>query len=60
MKNYHIEYAVHIYVEAEDEDTAKELGSERLSEMDFANELHNECEFIVIDDEGELEEEEEL
>ena len=54
MKSYHIEYAVHIYVEAEDEDTAKELGSERLSEMDFANELHNECEFIVIDEEEEL------
>ena len=60
MKNYHIEYAVHIYVEAEDEDTALELGSERLSEMDVANELHNECDFIVIDEEGELEEEEEL
>ena len=60
MKSYHIEYILHIYVEAEDMDTARELGSEQLSEMDFANELHNECEFLVIDDEGELEEEEEL
>lgn len=60
MKNYHIEYVLHIYVEAEDEDTARELGSERLSEMDFANELHNECEFLAIEEEGDIEEEEEL
>lgn len=54
MKNYHIEYVLHIYVEAEDMDTARELGSERLSEMDFANELHNECEFLAIEEEEEL------
>lgn len=60
MKNYHIEYVLHIYVEAEDEDTARELGSEQLSEMDFANELHNECEFLAIEEEGDIEEEEEL
>ena len=60
MKSYHIEYVLHIYVEAEDEDTARELGSEQLSEMDFANELHNECEFLAIEEEGDIEEEEEL
>lgn len=54
MKNYHIEYVLHIYVEAEDMDTARELGSEQLSEMDFANELHNECEFLAIEEEEEL------
>jgi anti-sigma regulatory factor (Ser/Thr protein kinase) len=54
VKTFHIEYVVHIYVEAEDSDTARELGSEQLSEMDFANQLHNECEFIAIEDEEEL------
>ena len=54
MNNYHIEYVLHIYVEAEDMDTARELGSEQLSEMDFANELHNECECLAIEEEEEL------
>lgn len=52
MKTFHIEYVVHIYVEAEDRETAMELGSEQLSEMDVANELHTECAFIAIEEDG--------
>lgn len=51
MNTYHIEYIVHVYVEAEDEDTALTRGSEFLHEADKNNELHGECEFLAIEKE---------
>ena len=49
MNTYHIEYIIHVYVEAEDEDTALTRGSEFLHEADKNNELHGECEFLDIE-----------
>lgn len=54
MNTYHIEYIVHVYVEAGDEDTALTRGSEFLHEADKNNELQGECEFLFIEKEGEL------
>jgi hypothetical protein len=59
MPSYHIEYIIHVYVNANDEDTAKTLGSEFLEKADRYNELHGECEFLAIEKEEEEEEEEE-
>ena len=52
MKTYHIEYVLHIYVEADDEDTARDIGSQLLEKADEMDELHGECEFIAIEEQG--------
>ena len=52
MNTYHIEYIIHVYVEAEDEDTALTRGSEFLEKSDRYNELHGECEFLAIEKEA--------
>ena len=53
MSIYHIEYIIHVYVEADDEDTARTRGSEFLEKSDRYNELHGECEFLAIEKEEE-------
>lgn len=52
MSIYHIEYIVHVYVEADDEDTARTLGSAFLEQADADNELCGECEFLDIEKEA--------
>jgi hypothetical protein len=57
MTTYHIEYIIHLEVEAESEDEALKLGSQELHDLD---ELANYCEFLDIeivnnDDLGETE-----
>lgn len=52
MSVYHIEYIVHVYVDADDEDEARTLGSEFLQEADKNHELHGECEFLDIEKEA--------
>jgi hypothetical protein len=58
MSIYHIEYIIHVYVEADDEDTARTRGSEFLEKSDRYNELHGECEFLDIEKEEDSEEDE--
>jgi hypothetical protein len=53
MPSYHIEYIIHVYVNADDEDTALARGSEFLEKSDRYNELHGECEFLAIEKEEE-------
>jgi len=53
MPSYHIEYIIHVYVNADDEDTALTRGSEFLEKSDRYNELHGECEFLAIEKEEE-------
>lgn len=49
MTYYHIEYVVHVYVDAKDEDEARELGSRLLEEADEMDGLAGECEFLAIE-----------
>lgn len=54
MTTYHIEYVVHVYVDANDEDEARELGTQYLEKADEMDSLVNACEFIAIEaEEGE-------
>jgi hypothetical protein len=48
-KRYHIEYVVHIYVDAEDETEARELGSLALGDADDMDYLASDCEFVAIE-----------
>ncbi len=48
-KRYHIEYVVHIYVDAEDETEARELGSLALADADDMDYLASDCEFVAIE-----------
>lgn len=59
MSIYHIEYIIHVYVEADDKDTALTRGSEFLEKSDRYNELHGECEFLDIEKEEDDSEEDE-
>lgn len=52
MKTYHIEYVLHVYVEAENEDEARDVGSQFLEKADEMDELHGECEFLAIEEQG--------
>lgn len=51
MPKYHIEYVLHVYVGADDEDEARQLGSQILANLDKKDELANHCEFLVIEEE---------
>jgi hypothetical protein len=59
MPTYHIEYIIHVYVNADDEDTALARGSEFLEKSDRYNELHGECEFLDIEKQEDNSEEDE-
>lgn len=50
LNRYHIEYVVHVYVGAEDENEARKLGSQILTNLDKTDELANHCEFIAIEE----------
>jgi len=50
MKHYHIKYVVHVYVDAEDEDEARELGSLALENADDMDYLAGDCQFIAIEE----------
>jgi hypothetical protein len=59
MTTYHIEYIIHLEIEAESEDEALKLGSQELHALD-GDGLANCCEFLDIeivnnDDLGETE-----
>jgi len=49
MTKYHIEYVVHVYVEADSEDRARKSASQKLVRLDEADELARECEFLTMD-----------
>jgi hypothetical protein len=49
IKRYHIEYVVHIYVDAENETEARELGSLALADADDMDYLASDCEFVAIE-----------
>jgi len=49
MTRYHVEYIVHVYVEADDEDTARTVASQMLVTLDEADELARECEWLAIE-----------
>lgn len=48
-KTHHIEYIVHVYVEAEDEDKALERGSYHLHMLQSSGTLNDHCEFLHIE-----------
>jgi hypothetical protein len=50
VKHYHIEYVVHVYVDAENEDEARELGSLALENADDMDYLASDCQFIAIEE----------
>lgn len=47
MSTYHIEYIIHLDIEADNEDRALELGSEYLYNSDC---LFDHCEFLAINE----------
>ena len=49
MTTYHIEYIVHLEIEAEGEDEALRLGSQELHTLDDEDGLANCCEFLDIE-----------
>lgn len=49
LNRYHIEYVVHVYVNAENEDEARELGSLALENADDMDYLAGDCEFVAIE-----------
>ena len=49
MTTYHIEYIIHLEIEAEGEDEALKLGSQELHTLDDEDGLANCCEFLDIE-----------
>ena len=54
MSTYHIEYIIHLDIEADNQDRALELGSEYLYDSDC---LFDHCEFLAINENDDDDEE---
>lgn len=49
MAEFHIEYIVHLTVEADDQVEAMMIGGGKLADLDDSNELADNCEFLDIE-----------